>query len=309
MRDKSSEIRVGVVVIVSLLIVVIAVLWGKEFSLTTRQQTLHIVFSNCSGLETGDPVKIAGIKKGKVVNIDLHQNKALVTIAISKDVTLYSDLSAQIQSTELMGTEMISLSPGGNGRPLNLDLPQDPIIGTSSLTVGEMIVVLGELAKKTQNVITNLDQALTDFNKTLGRPETQAALRKSVNNLESTSEHLKQLVEENDQKVRSTILNIDEVSNSFKSLLVDRRDELDSTVTKFTDSVDKLSEFSISLNQMMIRINQGHGTIGKLLNDDGTFERIQSIANDLDSLSTDLKKNLGRYLAGANINLLNLIAF
>ena len=309
MRDKNSEVRVGILVIISLLILLFAILWSKEFTLSRDQQVLQIIFSSAAGLEKGDPVTIAGIKVGRVHDIELYNGNALVTCTVSEKITLHSDMQAHIQSAELMGTEMIVLFPGESNIILQKDDLKSPIAGSSSFTVGEIILVLGSIAKQTQGVIAHLDTAVSDFNTLFFGEENKKSLVKSIKNLEYSSANLKKLIEDNNHAISTTLSNLNEVSTTFKSLIVSHEGQLDSSLTKFVITVNELNHFSKSLNSMMSQINEGHGTIGKLLHDDGTYERIQNITHNLETLSFDLKNNLGRYLAGTHINLLNLFEF
>ncbi len=306
MREKGSEIRVGLLVIVSFFILFFAILWGKEFSFGKRQQTLQILFPSSAGLEVSDPVTIAGIKMGKVTGIQLSEGKALVSCALSDKVIIFSDARARIQSAELMGTEMVSLDPGGNGIVLRGNERLEPIIGAPSLTTGDMIAQFGNLAEQTKCVIARLDTMLADISHSLVNAEVTRSVRISIANLEASSAQLRSLLEDEQQNVRATLANVQEASTAVTTLLSNHQQQLDSSLVNFARASHEVHEFSVSINEMMSQLREGRGTAGKLLSDDELYARLLALTQNLESLSKDLKKNLGRYLSGADINLINL---
>jgi phospholipid/cholesterol/gamma-HCH transport system substrate-binding protein len=80
----------------------------------------HLVFTDASGLNTGDEVRIAGVRVGQVDSITLYQGHlAKVTISVVKEQTLPRSAQAQLRYRNLMGQRYISLTEGaGQGGEL-----------------------------------------------------------------------------------------------------------------------------------------------------------------------------------------------
>jgi phospholipid/cholesterol/gamma-HCH transport system substrate-binding protein len=72
-------------------------------------------FITISGLKEGAVVELAGVKVGKVsdIQLDTGDYEAVVHMDISKDVQLQYDSIASIRTSGIIGDRYIKLTPGG----------------------------------------------------------------------------------------------------------------------------------------------------------------------------------------------------
>ena len=72
-------------------------------------------FDKIDGLQSGSPVRVSGVKVGKVMSFELNKDnyRAVVHMNIDNDVKLPSDSSAIIQSAGLLDGKTMTLQPGG----------------------------------------------------------------------------------------------------------------------------------------------------------------------------------------------------
>lgn len=72
-------------------------------------------FDKVDGLQGGSPVRISGVKVGKVLGFELNKDnyRAVVHMNIDNDVKLPSDSSALIESAGLLDGKFMTLQPGG----------------------------------------------------------------------------------------------------------------------------------------------------------------------------------------------------
>ncbi|MBO0727905.1 MAG: MCE family protein [Acidimicrobiaceae bacterium] len=76
-------------------------------------------FSNASGLQKGDTVRIAGVEVGKVGAVYLHGNAARVSFSVDSNQHLTTTTKAAIHYENLLGQRYLSIQPGpGGGKPL-----------------------------------------------------------------------------------------------------------------------------------------------------------------------------------------------
>lgn len=77
-------------------------------------------FRSASGVSAGTDVRIAGVKVGRVVELDLDPTtfQAAVTLSIRDDVELSDETIAKIDSEGLLGGSYISLEPAEGFAPL-----------------------------------------------------------------------------------------------------------------------------------------------------------------------------------------------
>ncbi len=77
-------------------------------------------FDNASGVSVGSDVRIAGIKVGSVIGQSLNPAnfQARIDMLINREVKISDDSSAKIASEGLLGSNFISLEPGGSDTKL-----------------------------------------------------------------------------------------------------------------------------------------------------------------------------------------------
>jgi phospholipid/cholesterol/gamma-HCH transport system substrate-binding protein len=80
------------------------------------ERTYQAVFSNVSGLEDGQFVRIAGVEVGKVKKISVqHDSTVLVAFATDDSVVLTTGSRAVIRYADLIGGRYLGLEPGTGG--------------------------------------------------------------------------------------------------------------------------------------------------------------------------------------------------
>lgn len=78
-----------------------------------RGYELTAVFTKSGGLESGNDIRISGIKVGSVVGLDLTPDyTAKVTMNIREGVSLPVDTAAVVTTDGLMGGTFVRLDPG-----------------------------------------------------------------------------------------------------------------------------------------------------------------------------------------------------
>jgi phospholipid/cholesterol/gamma-HCH transport system substrate-binding protein len=76
-------------------------------------------FTNVSGLQPGDTVRIAGVEVGKVGSVSLQGNHARVTFSLDTSQHLTTTSTASIQFENLLGQLFLAVAPGApGGKPL-----------------------------------------------------------------------------------------------------------------------------------------------------------------------------------------------
>ena len=72
-------------------------------------------FSEAAGLRPNDEVRVAGVKKGKVVGVDLAGDRVLVKMRL-KDVEFGNESRADIRIKTVLGRKFVMLIPDGEGQ-------------------------------------------------------------------------------------------------------------------------------------------------------------------------------------------------
>jgi len=115
MQSNLVETLIGALVVV---IAGVFLYYGYSTSGMRSTAGYHVTaaFDRVDGLANGSDVRLSGIKVGTVVDqrIDQQTYQAVVTLSLAQDVKIPDDSSAKITSEGLLGSNYISLAPGGS---------------------------------------------------------------------------------------------------------------------------------------------------------------------------------------------------
>ena len=115
MRSNTFETFVGAIVI----ILAVSFLF-YSFSITDNNTDgtykINATFNRIDGIQIGSDVRLSGIKVGSVVQSSLNQStyEANLVLIIDNSINIPDDSSAKITMDGLLGSNYISIEPGGS---------------------------------------------------------------------------------------------------------------------------------------------------------------------------------------------------
>ena len=174
MNIQRTEIRTGVLVVLSLAALVALLLYLGSPGVFVPQKTFGIYFDNAAGLEPGAPVLLAGRKIGQVRKLHSPvpekdrpnpKMETLVEVQVAKSAQIFTKVKAQMTQPSLLGKHVIDFTTGEEASGLAPD-------GMKFL--GERA---SGLADAVPAVLEKIDPALTKATATLD------SLQKTADNL------------------------------------------------------------------------------------------------------------------------------
>jgi phospholipid/cholesterol/gamma-HCH transport system substrate-binding protein len=129
-NPKSIEVKVGILLIVAIGILAgfVLIMGGINFQPT---YDLFVDFDNPGGLQTGAPVKIAGVKVGKVSEIQFrggalnpktHQRDPLVRLKINVEKrhhsAIHQNATFYVTTQGVLGEQFLAIDPGSLDQPV-----------------------------------------------------------------------------------------------------------------------------------------------------------------------------------------------
>jgi len=119
MKRFNLEVTVGLFVVLGLCALgYLSIRLGQLQIGQGHTYDLSAVFPSVSGLRVGAAVEIAGVKIGRVQDINLANYAAVVTLRLEQQVQLQEDAIASIRTRGLIGERYVSITPGGSDRLL-----------------------------------------------------------------------------------------------------------------------------------------------------------------------------------------------
>jgi phospholipid/cholesterol/gamma-HCH transport system substrate-binding protein len=118
MEQRAIEIAVGVFVAIGLAALVMLAMKVSNITALVEQEGYDVKarFENIGGLKARAPVTMAGVRIGRVADIQFDDKtfEAVVTMRIySQHSTLPTDTSAGIFTSGVLGENYVGLEPGG----------------------------------------------------------------------------------------------------------------------------------------------------------------------------------------------------
>lgn len=182
-----AETKVGILFLATVVILVgfgyyIGILnpWASTYS-------LNVMYNYAGGIEEGSPVRVMGIKVGKVARIEFdpgfksakgEEVKLKIRIDVEKKAwsSVRQDSKFFINLAGVIGEKFLEISPGTSAAPefengafvRGEDPPRiDQLISQSYGLAGKIIEIVEKNEGSATNLITQMDKLVTNFNKTL----------------------------------------------------------------------------------------------------------------------------------------------
>lgn len=300
----SNEAKVGILVTVALA----ALLWGLNYlkgkDVFTSRNTYYAVYDNVDGLVKSNPVFMNGFRIGIVNAIDFMPDKSgklLVTLKIDRHVFVSKDAIAKIFNSDLIGTKAMRIDLGASLTPANDD---DTLFSELESGLAQQLgKQVGPIKDKTEHLIVSLDSVVQMMH-VMFDPATQGNLKSGIGHLNNSLASIDHMVSDDNGKLQLMISNINSITGNLKSnqqqinnILNNISKVSDSlAAANFAETIRKADEVLAQSQEMLTKINQGQGSLGKMVNDQQLYDNLTATSHDLDELMKDLKANPKRYV-------------
>jgi phospholipid/cholesterol/gamma-HCH transport system substrate-binding protein len=293
----TKEIKTALLVLSTILLFI----WGysmlKGKDLLTDYRTFYVQYDNVEGLSPSASVTINGLIVGKISKITLNQStgKLLVELQLKTDFPISKSSTAVIYKPGFIEGKQIAIYP--NLMDKSKSESGQILRGSSDLDVSEALKKqLIPVQAKFEKVMLNADQLLTGFNLILDKNGQQnlksslAELSQTMEQFHKTSSTINTVLDENKGQIKSVVANLSRVSTNFSTL----SDSL--TKVNVVQTVSSLKITIEKIDKLMISLEAGQGTAGKLLTDETLYKNLEKTSKELELLLEDVRLNPTRYV-------------
>jgi phospholipid/cholesterol/gamma-HCH transport system substrate-binding protein len=301
----SKEVRIGLMVAVSILVLFAGFYFLRGSNVFSSEHTYYAYYDNVSGLQPSAAVQLKGLQIGKVSKIELNGgNRVKVSLAIENKIELPKGTVAKLTSLDLLGTKGISLDMGTSTEIVkDKETLQDAVEGG---IVDKISVEVTPLLTDVRKVVNNVDSVLTSVNMIFSQ-QARDDLQKSIAALHVAMDHFSGVsatLDRQSESVTRVIQNADKITTN----LANNNESIDHTLKNLRTTTDNLSQARIQetvaklegmadeLNTVMKKVNNGEGSLGMALNDKSLYTDITTTMKSLNDLVTDLKAHPSRYI-------------
>jgi len=289
------ETKVGVFFVGTLVVLGILIFNAGKFSFGSDKDAEHftVFFDQVAGLAVQAPVRVAGVKVGEVKTITLDHGKAKVELKLDKDFPVYRDAQASLSSIGILGEKYIDITQGNYEKGLlNSSIP---IPSRSGVSLDDLMVTLADISRDIKGVTGAL-------NNSIGGEEGRMKLDEIVDNIRVLTGEFRTLSQENHAAINHTLANAEVLTGDLRermprlaqqfedlgkhldAMVQETRPELRGTMQDVHKLAGSFQETSANLKNITAKLNNGEGTIGKLLNDDATIKKINTAVDNVNEM-------------------------
>jgi len=273
MKLRRVLIKLGVFTLATTLVTIVLASQIGNFALFRARYSIQAAFNDATGIASGDPVTLAGVKVGKVDGARVDHGIAYVKLAIDRAVKLPRATHIEIRYRNLLGLRVVNLDPGNGAGPY--------------LAAGDVVpATQTEGPLDLDTIFNNLKPLLTGINPSDINALSEALVtaigphKADIDAIMADSSKLLGTLSTKDQQIGSLVDNLSTVTSAVS----DQRVQLQDLLTNFATLADTLAGDSGQLDRVLVNLNTATGELAGLVKNNRT-----SLARDLGNIATLLE--------------------
>ncbi|MFD9206543.1 MCE family protein [Streptomyces sioyaensis] len=266
---ERNPVTIGAVGLTTIAVLIAGAFNIENLPLIGNGAEYSAAFSEASGLKSGDEVRIAGVKVGKVGDVDLDGDHVKVTFRVKGEPKFGSDTGASIRVKTILGAKYLSLEPKGTGQ---LE-PGSEIPLKRTVSAYDVVEAFSDLTTTSEKVDTeNLAKAMDTISTTF--KDSPAEVKASIKGLS----RLSRTVASRDKELRELLSHANGVtgvlsdrSKEFRKMVKDGSalfEEINKRRTAIYNLLVNASELGVQLSGL---VDDNRRQIGPALNRLNTF--------------------------------------
>jgi len=308
----SKETKIGTIIVLA----VVLLIWGLNFlkgkNIFAPETEFIAIYPRISSLVEGNPVYINGYRVGQVTKIRFHPDslgQIVVRFSMAKGTfPLGDDTKAMIYSADLLGSKAIELVLGSSNVFVQ---PGDTLQGTVEMELADQVnAQIKPLKDKSLELIQSIDEAVRVVQTILDDEVVESigsgfeSFQRSLVKFERISTNMDNLVASNMGKLDDIFSKVQSITTTFNNNsealtnVIQNLSAISDSIAKadFATTLNNINDALNATSDIMMKINNGDGTMGLLLNDDKLYNELTMAAIDLNMLLLDMRLNPGKYV-------------
>lgn len=245
------------------------------------------VVDDAGGVRSGDPVQMRGVNVGRVRQFSLGDEGVSIELEINGEWEIPVDSRTRLAGMGLLGGRTIEVVPGDSSELIGRGgrLP-----GQSSGDLTDLAGSLGEDANQVmERLLGLLDEPTVD------------AVQGTASEARVLIGELSRLVESQQDDMQALTSSLRRSAEDLEGTLEGAELErtlarADSAMTRLNETGIRLESASASLQEILRRMEDGEGTLGRMMTDESVFENLNRTLESIQALAEDVQENPGRYV-------------
>lgn len=322
---RSNEALVGLVIVVGVAVIAVGTLWLQGVRLGTPEVEMQAVFEGAGQINPGNPVKIRGVRVGRVRRIAVDPSGEVVRVffRVSDEVPLPHDPAVILSPESMFGDWQVEIVPRDRFPAYRFAQPReaDDLPGYAIPDISQLTATADRISADIEVLTERIGIAFSE--------ETAQNIASLIENVEGVTERLSELVSQQAESftgitddLRDAAGEIGSAASSARYAFdqvggVLDREELATTLQDLAVVAANARELSGELGETNRRIQAttaradstfhrveglvealetGDGSLARLIRDPTLAGHLEGALQELELLLTDIRENPRRYL-------------
>lgn len=312
-----DELKAGIVIAVSLAVLAGLIFGVSGVSLWERYDHYTVRLRSATGLEVGTPVRLEGLKVGKVLGLRIPPEDTAhveITLGVQQGTAIPQGTWATIATLGLLGDPFLQLStemhsqeriPPGSQIPGRDAAQIADLLQHLQKIAGNADTLLAEAAAMLKQDVADLTRRLTEVAKTSQVTVTHIDAFVSPANRERVEKilaNLEEVVQESSGSVRTVLENLtaasrrmDATLEAVQGLVGENRDDLHEAVHLLKRDLEGASNVLASMQRTLQGVDQALGHVDRTVLDNSdaleeTLTNLRRSSQNLRELTQSLKE-------------------
>ncbi len=268
-----------------------------SLKITTNQSgfgdhvTYRTIVRDASGIFPKTSIKVAGITAGRIKDIELQGNTALITFEVLKKIVITQGSKLRIKTVGFLGDKYLEISVNEESKDI---VPEYGLIESSGGDGFDAIVKdASEVLKDVKAIVASIKNTMVPQNQTPPLELIIADVRELMKNAKDMTASLNKIVGSNEERIEEMLANFEELSERLNSQFDTANQE--SVIRDLKDILANTKRMTSDLAELVKDVKSGKGSVGKFLVEDDvadevkeTLSSVKKLVNKVDVIRTEL---------------------
>lgn len=290
----TKEIKTAILVLLGIFLFIFGYNYLKGQNLFEPKNIYYTEF-DYNALSSSSVVTVKGNQVGKIQDIiyDYKTGKTRIAFSVNEQLKFSVNSKVRLYETGLMGGNALAIIISNDGE---LAKPGDVLeseiqvglITSLSKNFSGLSTDLNATLKSTDTLLTNINKIVIDESDA-GLKRTIAELNATLKSFKNLANSLNTVVSENDKNITSILDNFKTTSNDLAVMTSELKE------ANVGNTVESLNATLTNVNSLLTNLNNGEGSMGKLLKDETLYQNLEGATKEMEALLKDIKLHPKRY--------------
>ena len=230
-----NEVKVGLITLLAAALLVAFFVYIRGYRAGAQTYALTVVFANARGLQPGDPVRMVGVKIGKVRSVEISpERKAVATLEIDQDVLIPNHYAFRVATSGLIQERFVEVVPAEYSPEAKTLRDGDRVEGVLSPDLSDLMASGLEVLENLNKTSSLLRSVLADQEVLAGVKEALTRFADSAATASKLAQSVSALADEARPELVGTLKQLREAAADLQTTTAGLHTRLDET-TAFDD--------------------------------------------------------------------------